>query len=86
MRYASDKDSSSASPDKPVDHKRVIAFLAKKSTLPIDEVTRLYEHEWAGLEATARIKGFIPILTIRRVCELLRKSRIKAPELPSRVR
>jgi uncharacterized protein DUF3562 len=72
----------SASPDKAVDHKRVIAFLAKKSTLPIDEVTRLYEHEWAGLEASARVKRFVPILTLRRVRELLRKSRVEAPTLP----
>ena len=69
----------SASPDPAVDHKRVIAFLAKKSTLPIDEVTRLYEHEWAGLEASARIKRFVAILTVRRVRELLRKSKIQAP-------
>jgi hypothetical protein len=75
----------SVSSEKPVDHKRVIAFLAKKSTLPIDEVTRLYEHEWAGLAATARIKGFVPILTIRHVRELLQKTRIKAPTLPSKV-
>jgi hypothetical protein len=72
----------SASPDPAVDHKRVIAFLAKKSTLPIDEVTRLYEHEWAGLEASARIKRFVAILTVRRVRELLRKSKIKAPTPP----
>jgi hypothetical protein len=75
----------SVSSDKPVDHKRVIAFLARKSTLPIDEVTRLYEHEWSALAATARIKGFVPILTIRHVRELLQKTRISAPTLPSKV-
>ena len=69
----------SALPDEAVDHKRVIASLAKKSTVPIDEVTRLYEHEWAGLEARARVKCFVPILTVRRVRERLRKSEIKAP-------
>ena len=74
----------SASPDEPVDHKRVIAFLAGKSALPIDEVTQLYEHEWAGLQASARIKGFIPILTVRRVRELLRKRSNKTPKPPSR--
>jgi hypothetical protein len=74
----------SVSPDEPADHKRVIAFLARKSALPIDEVTRLYEHELAGLQASARIKSFIPILTVRRVRELLRKRGIKAPTSPSK--
>lgn len=64
------------SPAKAVDQIRAIAFLAKKSTLPIDEVTRLYEHEWAGLEASARVKRFVSILAVRRVRELLRKSGI----------
>lgn len=73
----------SALPDEAVDHKRAIASLARKSTVPIDEVTRLYEHEWAGLETSARVKCFVPILTVRRVRELLRKSRIKAPIRPS---
>lgn len=74
----------SALTDEAVDHKRVIASLAKMSTVPIDEVTRLYEHEWAGLETGARVKCFVPILTVRRVRELLRKSRTKAPILPSK--
>ena len=86
MRNASDEEGSGDSPDKPVDHKRVVAFLATKSTLPIDEVTRLYEHEWAGLEASSRIKRFVTILTIRRVRDLFRKGAVEAPTLPSRVR
>jgi len=44
----------SVSPEDPVDHERVIALLARKSTLPIDEVTRLYELEWAGFQACTR--------------------------------
>ena len=86
MRNASDVEGSADSPDKPVDHKRVVAFLATKSTLPIDEVTRLYEHEWAGLEAGARIKRFVTILTIRRVRDLLRRGAVETPTPPSRVR
>ena len=86
MRNASDEEGSADSPDKPVDHKRVVAFLATKSTLPIDEVTRLYEHEWAGLQASSRIKRFVTILTIRRVRDLFRKSASEAPTLPLRVR
>ena len=86
MRNASDKQGSSAAPDEPVDHKRVVAFLATKSTLPIDEVTRVYQREWAGLEAGARIKRFVTILTIRRVRELFRKGALEASTLPGRVR
>lgn len=71
--------------DEPVDHERVIAFLAKKATLPLDEVRRLYEHEWAALDSAARIKGFVPILTVRHVRELLRKSRGNAIKRPPTV-
>ena len=86
MRNASDETGSADAPDKPVDHKRVVAFLATKSTLPMDEVTRLYEHEWAGLQASARIKRFVTILTIRRVRDLFRTSAVEARTLPSKVR
>ena len=54
-------------PEKPTDHKRIIAFLARESAASIDEVTRLYEQERAELEAGARIKHFLPILAIRNV-------------------
>lgn len=64
--------------DKPAEHKRIIASLAKESTASIDEVTRLYEHERARLETSARIKRFLPIITIRNVRTALRQSRIKA--------
>ena len=86
MRNVSEEKGSAGAPDKPIDHKRVVAFLATKSTLPIDEVTRLYEHEWAGLQASARIKRFVTVLTIRRVRDLFRKGAVEAPTLPSRVR
>jgi hypothetical protein len=86
MHTASDENGGSDSSDKPVDHQPVVAFLATKCTQPIDEVTRLYEHEWVGLEASARIKGFVTILTIRRVRDLLRGRGAEAPALPSRVR
>jgi hypothetical protein len=68
----------SAPPDKAVEHKQIIAFLAKESTASLDEVTRLYDHERAGLEASSRIKRFLPIITIRNVRAALRQSRVKA--------
>jgi hypothetical protein len=76
---------SAAPSDDLLNRTRVIAFLARKSTIPIAEVTQIYEHEWAKLEATARLKGYVPTLTFRHVRELLRKSRIKAPTPSSKV-
>jgi hypothetical protein len=58
--------------DKPVDHGRTIAFLAEEAHVSVEEVERLYEHERAGFESTARIKGFVPILIIRNVRDVLR--------------
>jgi hypothetical protein len=68
----------SASPNKSAEHKRIIALLVKESTASIDEVTRVYERERAGLEASARMKRFLPIITIRNVRAAPRQSRIKA--------
>jgi len=59
-------------PEKPTDHARTIAFLARESAVSIDEVTRLYERERTELEAGARIKHFLPILAIRNVRAALR--------------
>jgi Protein of unknown function (DUF3562) len=66
-------------PDDPLDHTRVIAFLARTSATPIDEITRLYEHEWATLEASARLKGYVATLTFRHVRALCRKINVKVP-------
>jgi len=76
------------SPDASTDHARVIAFLARKTTMPIDKVTQLYEREWAALEATARLEDYVPSLTFGHVRRLLRKIRNKVPTpsaLPSAV-
>ena len=69
-------------PDKPADHKCIIAFLARESAASIDEVTRLYERERAGLEASARIKRFLPIFAARNVRAALRRTRINAATGP----
>jgi hypothetical protein len=65
-----------------VDHTRIIAFLAQESAESIDEVTRLYELERAGLEAGARVKRFLPIFAIRNVRAALRQRRIKLATPP----
>jgi hypothetical protein len=69
-------------PEKPTDHRRVIALLARESAASIDEVTRLYERERTELEAGARIKHFLPLLAIRNVRAALRLGTIKAATPP----
>jgi Protein of unknown function (DUF3562) len=62
-------------PGKRSQQERAIEFLARESQVPIDEVARLYDHEWAGLEDGARITGFLAIFTARNVRETLRLRR-----------
>jgi hypothetical protein len=59
---------------------RAIESLAQESQVPIGEVARLYEDEWAELEVGARITGFLTIFTTRNVREMLRqRSTAKRP-------
>ncbi len=62
-----------AQPSKKSHQRRAIESLAQESQVPIDEVARLYEDEWAELEDGARITGFLAILTTRNVREMLRR-------------
>jgi hypothetical protein len=52
---------------------RTIEFLAGESQVPIAEVARLYEAEWAVLEDGARVTSFLAIFTARNVRDLLRR-------------
>jgi Protein of unknown function (DUF3562) len=65
--------SSSTHPGESSAHERAIEALARESHVPIDHVAHLYEHELAVLTVGARITGFLPILTIRKVREILRQ-------------
>jgi hypothetical protein len=71
--------------DNVVDHKRTIAFLAQESAASVDEVTRLYELERAGLEVSARIKRFLPIFVMRNVRATLRQRRLKLAMAPGQL-
>ena len=62
-----------AQPSRNSHQERAIEFLAAESQLPIDEVSRLYEGKRAELEVGARLTGFLPILAIRQVREMLRR-------------
>lgn len=56
-------------------HDRAIEALACQAQVPIEHVAQLYARELAVLTVGARISGFLPILTIRKVRELLRRNR-----------
>jgi hypothetical protein len=66
-------------PDKTSLDQRAIEFLAQEAHVPVEEVTRLYEDEWAELEDGARITGFLAIFTTRKVREALRRRSLGKP-------
>jgi hypothetical protein len=47
--------------------------LARQSHAPIDDVAQLYGDEIAKLNVGAHLTGYIPIIAIRKVQELLRE-------------
>jgi hypothetical protein len=59
--------------DKRPDRKRIVAFLAEESHVPIDDVAILYEHERAALVLSARVTNFLDIFAVRNVQEILHK-------------
>lgn len=65
--------SSSTPPRENSTHERAIEALAQASHVPIDHVAQLYAHELAVLTVGARITGFLPLLTVRKVREILRQ-------------
>jgi len=71
------------STNKPDDHKRFIEVIARESAVSIDEVARLYDHERAALEASSRIKAFVPVFVMRNVRDLLRRRASNQP-IPAR--
>ena len=53
--------------------KRIVAFLAQDSDVPIADVATLFEQERAELAVGARATTFLNVFAIRRVQEILRK-------------
>jgi hypothetical protein len=70
-------------------HERAIEALAQEAHVPIEQVAQLYERELAVLTVGARITGFLSILTIRKVRDLLRQhshpARAQAASVPREV-
>jgi Protein of unknown function (DUF3562) len=52
-----------------------IEGLARETDTPLDTVHRIYHVERAKLEQFARIKTYVPVLTRRRVKDLLQNRR-----------
>jgi Protein of unknown function (DUF3562) len=50
-----------------------IEVLAREAQVPLDDVAQLYVREWAALSAGVRITSLLPILTTRKVRDLLRQ-------------
>ena len=67
--------SSSTQPRESSTHERAIEALARESHVSIDHVAQLYAHELAVLTVGARVTSFLPLLTIRKVREILRQRR-----------
>ena len=72
--------------EKQPDQKRIVAFLAEESHVPVDDVAKLYEHERAQLAIGAHITKFLHIFAIRNVQEVLRKRGIEKLALPAVLR
>ncbi len=71
--------SSSTHPRESFTRERAIEALARQFHVPIDQVAKLYAHEFAVLTGGACITGFLTILTIRKVREILRQRSHPAP-------
>ena len=76
---------SSTPPHESARHERAIEALAQQLCVPIDHVAQLYERELAALTVSARITGFLSILTTRKVREILRQRRhpARTSEVPA---
>ncbi|WP_155888135.1 MULTISPECIES: DUF3562 domain-containing protein [Cupriavidus] len=55
------------------DQKGLVALLAAKAHMPVDDVEQLYEHERAELAVDAHITSFLHIFAIRNVEKILRR-------------
>jgi hypothetical protein len=55
-------------------HRVAIRNLAERSHSPLALVEKMYRHELTKLESQARITRYLPLVTSRKVCDLLRQS------------
>jgi Protein of unknown function (DUF3562) len=55
-----------------------IEILARETKMPLETVHKVYDIELAKLEHVARIKTYVPVLTRRRVKDLLQRQRAQS--------
>jgi hypothetical protein len=53
-------------------HERAIEFLADDTHTPVEQITEIYEREFAKLKLDASVQTYLPLLTMRKVREILR--------------
>lgn len=63
----------------PADRESDIETLAHEANLPVAAVHEIYDVEHAKLDRVAKIKTYVPVLTRRRVKDLLRSQRSNQP-------
>lgn len=51
-----------------------LEILARQAHVPMEHVTQLYTHALATLTVGARITGFLPLLALKKVRQLLRQA------------
>jgi hypothetical protein len=54
-------------------HRAAIESLAQESSLSIEIVREIYETELSSLQSAARVTQFLPLITSRKVREVLRQ-------------
>ncbi len=55
------------------DQMRIVAFLARESHAPIDDVAKIYEDERVELASEARVTKFLHIFATRNTQDILRE-------------
>jgi hypothetical protein len=66
-----------AAQSKQPNQKGIVARLARRARIPLDEVAKLYEHEREELAAGARVTTFVDIFAARSVERILRERNTK---------
>jgi hypothetical protein len=67
---------------RPPDQKRIVATLASRCHMPIDEMTTLYERERAQLALGAHTIKFLDIFATRHILEAFRARTATTPATP----
>lgn len=66
------------------EHSRAIEFLVNETDASVEQITKVYRREYSKLAADARIKDYLPVLTIRKVREILKLRSILLTTLTQR--